>query len=400
LPANHRVPPPGVLITINHVNGNSTPGTLPLGDPMIYGTDATANTLIEFDATTGAVENTIKLPASPNSVGGVSLARDGSELVVLVGVGQEVLAYDATSGAPVGYFTAVSSSGVGFQHVSGIANAEGITVLEGPQKLAANPSNPPIVIFAFNVAQSLATHALVLTGPSVAPINEFTLAGTLTGVPGTGNFFALGAGYLDTTVPNIKEAGILSFGPVVLSDGSIGFLENTTTDLTPTGGTYSQLPASPLNGITYSNSIATGSLNSFLALDTGTDNGVNDINLYAPNSLNYEGSFTLDDPNPLADLSQSFHPELSNTALIDVQGNVQVFNAKTATGMVLNVAGNFDQLNITSASNSNVIGLPFSHVNIKSRNNVSIVTNARLVGTRNGVTVNSSQTEVGPLFLD
>ncbi len=83
-----------------------------------------------------------------------------------------------------------------------------------------------------------------------------------------------------------------------------------------------------------------------------------------------------------------------------MQGNVQSFTAKTATGMVLNVAGNFDQLTINNASNSSVIGLPFAHVNIPVRNNVTILTNSRLVGTRSGVTVNSAAKEVGPLFLD
>ena len=38
--------------------------------------------------------------------------------------------------------------------------------------------------------------------------------------------------------------------------------------------------------------------------------------------------------------------------------------------MVLNDAGNVDLLQINNASNSTVIGLPFSHVNIPIRNNV------------------------------
>ena len=402
LPANHRVPPPGVLVTINHVNGGpTTQNTPPLGDPLIYGYDARANALIKFDATTGAQLQTIPLPASPNGVGGVSLARDGSEQVVLVGIGQEDnMAYDATSGAPVGYFTSVSSSGVGLQHVSGIATAEGITVLEGSKILPPGFPDTPGAILPINVAQSLATHALVATGPFFSPSNEFALAGTLTGVPGTGNFFALGAAFFAPSKPTTMEAGILSFEPLVKPDGTVDFLENTRTDLISLTSTDEQLPASPSNGINGSNSIATGSLNSFLALDTGTENGVNMINLYAPNSLTAEGSFTLDDANPLADLSQSFHPELNSTALIDVQGNVQSFTAKTATGMVLNVAGNFDQLTINNASNSSIIGLPFAHVNIPVRNNVSILTNSRLVGTRGGVTVNTAATEVGPLFLN
>ena len=103
---------------------------------------------------------------------------------------------------------------------------------------------------------------------------------------------------------------------------------------------------------------------------------------------------------PAADLSQSFHPELANTALIDVQGNIQTFSAKTATGLVLNGQGNIDLVQINNASNSSIIGLPFSHVNIPMRTNVVIITNSRLVGTRGGVIVNASQQPVGPLFLN
>ena len=78
LPA-HRVPPPGVIVTIKHVNGGPTVNTPPLGDPQIYGYDAIANALIRFDATTGAALQSIALPASPTGVGGITLTRDGSE---------------------------------------------------------------------------------------------------------------------------------------------------------------------------------------------------------------------------------------------------------------------------------------------------------------------------------
>ena len=382
------MPPPGVVINIKHVNG-ATASAQPLGDPLVYGYDAVANALIQFDATSGAALKTIALPASANGVGGVSLARNGSELVVLVGLGTEVLAFDATTGAAAGSFTVATSSGPGFTDVTGIATGNQTTVLEDAYDGSTG------TIQAINVAQSLATGKAVTAGSPFFPGREFALAGTLTGVPGTGNLFALGSAYFDTTQPNLKQAGILTISATTadtLSESTRTVFTNAITGL--------DQPANAQDGISGSNSIAVGSLDSFLAVDTGVALGVNVVRLYSPNGLAAKGSFTLADANPLADLTQSFHPELNSTALIDVQGNVQSFTAKTATGMVLNVAGNFDQLTISNASNSSVIGLPFAHVNIPARNNVSILTNSRLVGTRGGVIVNAAATEVGPLFLD
>jgi hypothetical protein len=244
------------------------------------------------------------------------------------------------------------------------------------------------------VTQSLASQVAVPIGSPYSPARQFALAGTLTGVPGTGNLFALGSAFFDTTQPNMKQAGILTISPgtTIPSESTRTVLVNKSTGVDVAAGAN--------NGIAGSSSIAVGSRDSFLAIDTGVANGVNVLNLYSPNGLTGEGSFILADANPLADLTQSFHPELNSTALIDVQGNVQSFTGKTATGMVLNVAGNFDQLTINDASNSTVIGLPFAHVNIPVRNNVTILTNSRLVGTRSGVIVNAAATEVGPLFLN
>ena len=387
-----RVPPPGVVITVNHVNGGATSNTPPLGDAQIYGYDAVTNQLIRFDAVTGAQTLAISLPAgtSATGVGGVSLGRDGAELVVLVGTGTGVLAYDAATGQAVGQFsTANLSAGA----VDGIATGGQSTAVA----MAANTSNPAGTVQAIDLAASLASanHQAVAVGSSYSPNREFALAGTITGVPGTGNFYALGSAFFDTAQPNAKQAGILAISPGTGTTPTLA--ESSRTALTSMG---LDVPAGANNGVAGSNSLALGSLDSFLALDSGTSNGQNVIKLYTPNGLTSEGSFTLDDANPLADLSQSFHPELTNTALIDVQGNIQSFTSKTATGMVLNDAGNLNLLQINNASNSTVIGLPFSHVNIPVRNNVAITTNSRLVGTRGDVTVNASQKQVGPLFLD
>jgi hypothetical protein len=308
--------------------------------------------------------------------------------VVLVGIGSSVLAYDTSTGALVGQFSTSSLAGEGLTTVTGVATGGDTTVLEDA-KAGING-----VVQAINVSQSLSTGLAVPINAPFSPINEFGLAGTLTGVPGTGNVYALGSGFFNTSTPNSKQAGILTITPssTKLSEASRAVLTN---------GAGVDLPAGSNNGILGNPSVALGSLDSYLALVTGVANGQNDVTLFAPNGLTREGSFVLDDTNPLADLSQSFHPELNSTALIDVQGNVQSFTAKSATGLVLNDAGNMDLLAVNNLTNSSVIALPFSHVKYPVGSNVTITTNARLViGTRNGVTVNPSQKQVGPLFLN
>ena len=386
-PAGHRAPPPGVIVNIKKVGGGPTAKTPPLGDPLIYGYDAKANALLQFDATTGAITKTISLPASNASVGGVTLARDGNELVALVARGTKVLAFDATTGDSVGQFSIANLVGQGFATITGIATAGQTTVL------ADALDGPTGTIQAIDVTQSLAAGMAVTTGQPFSPAREFALAGTLAGVPGTGNVFALGSGFFDTAQPNLKQAGILT---VALSTTIPTELARTVFVNRLTG---LDVPAGPNNGIAGTTSIALGSVDAYLAVDLGVANGVNVVRLYTPNSLALQSTLNLQDANPLADLSQSFHPELNSTALIDVQGNVQSFTAKSIQSTVLNVAGNFDQLTATTASDTSVIGLPFSHVSIKSRTNVSILTNSRLIGARNGVTVNPGQLQVGPLYF-
>ncbi len=382
-----RPAPPGVIVTINHVNGGPTASAQPLGDAQIYGYDATANALIRFDAATGVALQSIPLPASTARVGGVSLAMNGAEQVVLVGLGQEVLAYDAATGEPAGQFSTSSLAARGFATVTGVAATATTTTLTDAQDGADGTVQP------INLAQSLATGQVVTAGSPFSPAREFALAGPVATVPGTGSLYALGSAFFDTSQPNARQAGILTVDPTAAG----GLAETARTAFTSQG---LDVPAGSNNGIATSPSVAIGSLDSFLAVDSAVVNAQNVVKLYAPNGLAAKGSFVLDDANPLADLSQSFHPELAGSALIDVQGNIQSFTASTATGMVLNDAGNLNLLTINKASNSSVIGLPFGHVNIKFRNNVSIVTNSRLdIGGRGGVTIVPTAQQVGPLNL-
>ncbi len=375
-----RVAPPGVILNINHVNGGTTALNPPLGNANIFGYDPATNRLIRFDAVTGAVLNTINLAGAglAGGQGGVALARNGTELVALVGAGTTVSAYDALSGILVGQFTTA-------RDISGIASTNGITVLVDANILT-NQAYEEI-----NVAGSLAVGHTVPIGTFYAPSQEFTLAGGATGVAGTGNIYALGTGYFNTSTPNVMQAGIITLTPTtsgVISEASRTALTSGGANVPGANGT-----------ITGDTSRAVGSIGSNLALDTGVSNGKNVLALLSPTTLASQGSVSLNYGNPLSDLSESFHPEIAGSALIDVQGNVQSFTAQTVRGLVFNGAGNLNLIKARNVANSSVVGFPLSHVDINVRNNVSIVTTSRLVGDRNGVTVNASQRVLGPLTL-
>ncbi len=86
-------------------------------------------------------------------------------------------------------------------------------------------------------------------------------------MPGTGNLFALGSAYFDTSQPNIKQAGILTVTPS--TSGALS--ESTRTVLTSSAGL--DQAAGSNNGIAGNPSIAVGSRDSYLAIDTGVANG-------------------------------------------------------------------------------------------------------------------------------
>ena len=376
---NH-IPPPGVILSINHVLGSPSNINMPLGDAQIYGFDPSTSTLIRFDAATGAVEARISIPSNPNgnAYGGVALARNGTEQVVLVGAGTTVQAYDAASGVFVGQFTTR-------QAVGGIATTSAGTILLNPT--AGNFG----VAQTINVAASLTAGTTVDIGQPFAPTREFTLGGGVTGVAGRDQIYAIGSGFFDTEQPNLMQAGIIALN--VSTSGTLS--ESSRTAFTSSG---IDVPAA--NGsIANDASRALGSIGSNLAVDAGVTNGQNSIVLVNPLTLAVQGSVQFAYPNALSDLSESFHPELAGTALIDVQGNVQSFTTQTANGLVFNDSGNFNKLQAKTVSNSSIVGLPFSHVNIQNRTNTTIVTNSRLVGTRGGVIVNPNTRQVGPLVL-
>jgi len=378
-------PPPGVIVNVHHVAGGPTLGSPPLGDAQIFGYDPAAQALIRFDAVTGAQLQSIAVPASTSGGGGVALARSAGRLVALVGIGPEVVAFDAATGLPAGAFAVAGLSRSGIQSVSGLASSGESTVVvdatDGPDGTAQ----------AIDVTRSLATGQAVAVGSSFSPGREFVLSGGIAGVPGNPNFYASGGAHFDTFSPNMTQAGILAINP---AGGKLA--EASRASLTSQGNFVT---ANPDGSIATNPSRALGSIDALLALDDGVKNGQNVISLLTPSGLSNSGTITLADANPLAGLSSSFHPEIANAALVNVQGNVQSFTARDATGLILNDAGNLNLVAIGRASNSSIVGLPFGHVEIPVRDNVSIVTSSRLVGTRGDVTINPSARQVGPLTL-
>ena len=376
---NH-VPPPGVLLNINQINGNTTGSTPPLNSASLFGFDPATNRLIRFNTNTGAVVSSIVVPGptATNGQGGVALARNGTELVALVGVGSTVQAYDALSGVFVGQFTSART-------ISGIATVNGRTVLLD----ASDPANEAAAVI--DVPGSLAIGQTVSVGGFSSPTRGFVFGGGVTGVPGTSNIYAVGTAVFDTATPNQTQAGIIALTP-----STDGTLTETSRTVLTNGGVNIPGTNGVING---DNSRALGSIGSTLALDLGVMNGKNVLSLINPTTLASQGGLTLNYPNPLSDLSESYHPEIAGTALIDVQGNIQALKVKSANGLVLDSAGNLNLLQVGKLTNSSVVGLPISHVKIGTRSNVEIITNSRLISNRNGVTVVPALGPIGPLSL-
>ena len=134
-----------------------------------------------------------------------------------------------------------------------------------------------------------------------------------------------------------------------------------------------------------------------LALDIGVSGGKNILKLYAPSSLSSKGNISLNYPDQLTGLSQSFRTDLGNVALIDIQGDVQSVRGNTANGMFLNDTGNLATIKIQHLNNSTIVGQPLSHLDYKSLSNSTVLTSAREVGNRNGAMQVANIQPIGPM---
>lgn len=375
----------GVNMVIRQVNAAPL-GTPPLGDPQVFAIDPTQGKLLRFDVVTGDPTLGVPLPAIPSgTTAALGLAKVNNHSVALVGIGSTVYAYDGVSGASLGSFSIASLGSDGLTRVDGIGGSDTGTLL-------IQTLGPAVPI---NVAASLNTGQAVATGAAYNPSREMVLAGGGTGLGGSSTLYATVGAHFDTFQPNLDQLGVAALTPV---GGT--YEESSRTAVTPRGGGFITL--GPPSSITPSSTGGFGSIEGELALFSGVSGGKNVVDVYDPSTLKFVASVTLNDPNKLEGLSESFHPELDNAALIVVDGNVTHFVADRTQGLVLNDQGEANFITIGNATDTTIIGRPLDHLQIPHRQNVQLLSTARGVDglvTRNGVQVVPKLSAVGPVDL-
>ncbi|MDB5352098.1 MAG: hypothetical protein JWN86_3345 [Planctomycetota bacterium] len=371
--------PTGGTISIPIVNGTSR--SIPVGDPQVFGFDPTAGTLVRFNANTGAALQAIPVPGGGTAIAGVGLGRNNGREVALVGTGTTIFAYDVVSGSPVGQFSTASLGASGLRAVDGIGSSDTRTFVSD----AMAGTNG--LIQGIDVTASLRTGQAVPLGLPFAPAREFELSGGVTGLAGSDVVYSTGAAHFDSFVPDQVQVGILAFSPTVL-----GVRETARTAvLNPLTGT--DINVGPPGSARARPTMALGSIGGSLALVTAVVNGQNVVTLLNPTNNTPTGAVSLNDPNRLAGLSESFHPELAGGALVNVTGTLLRFTGHNATGLVLNASSPVNLVAIDSATDTAIIGRPLNHVAIPVRNNVAILSTARGprgTSTKGGITVLSA----------
>lgn len=399
-PANPGTPPapPGVIIQLSQVTGNTPASGSNIGDGEIFAYDPILNVLARFDTRTGASLQTINVFGSPTTTAGVGMGRNGRELVVLLARGNTVQAYDAVTGLAVGAFTTNNLAGVGLPEIDGVGYIGTSTILTDSNAQLVAGSKDYGVAQAIDVTRSLATGVAVPLGTAYPSNDGFEFSGGGTGVAGSNSLYVTGSAAFDSFQPNSIEEGLLTitgFKSGTPIESTVAAFSNTvnpngTTPYVVTGTTGSAR-TNPVRAL--------GSIEDLLAAVTSVTTSGNVVTLYSPSGLTVEGQLLLADRDPLVGLSESFHPELAGSALIDVQGAIQSFNAGKVNGLALNDSGNLNLVNITSLSNSTIVGQPLSHVNIGHRVNSELITPTRSVNTRGDVVVNPTIRPLGPLAL-
>jgi hypothetical protein len=385
--------PPGVLLKVNSIRANSAKPIDLLTDSKIFGYDPRNGELIRFNLNlktgTGAPDAgfaPINVPGDP-AVAGVNLGRDGNQLVVLVSSGTTVYAYNAATGAPVGSFTTTDP-------INSIGSTDNITVL------GSYATNQLEMINLTASLQSGQAQPLGSAQP-FTPAAGFTLLGGLTGLPASNNVYATVAATFNSFQPTMTQLGIQSISTskvrTVAGQGTKltnQFTAGTSTGLTQSGA-FTNVEPEPLD--TTQPGPALGSIDQNLALVVGASGGTNTVGLYAAGSASSDGTITLDYPDLLVGLSANFRPDLTKSALIDIQGNVQSVRGQSATGLVLNDNGNLNLVKFASITDSTIVGQPLGHVQFQHRARVTLLTPSRTAAGRNGVTVNHRLQPIGPL---
>ncbi len=390
------VPPPaGVSMQVDFVNAG-TPGKRTIGSGQVFGYDPVANTLIRFDERSGAALQTIDVGGTPTTAAGVGLGRNGRELVVLLGRGSTIQAFDAINGNPVGSFSIGTLAADGINAIDGIGfNEQSTVVMDYNGQVVPGTPNFGAAV-TIDVTASLASGNAVPIGLPYNTSRSLELLGGIAAVPQGTSFYAAAAAHFD---PFQLQPTNFQQGTVTLTGSTPGLITESTRTALPGKGTNPFINAGAYgsnrtSGVTR----ALGAFEQNLGLVTGVVNGQNVVQLYTP-SNGSAGTVLLNNPNQLASISSSFHPELAGAALVDVQGNLQSFTGKSAHGLAINDNGNLNIVRIRSLSDSTIVGQPFSHLQVASRHNVVVITPNRSVGTRGGVIVDPNLKPLGPLSL-
>jgi hypothetical protein len=386
--------PPGVILKVNTIAGKTSGPINLLTDPNIFAYDPTTGDVIRFAINLGTgngTENPLPDPivvANDPATVGLNLGWNGNQLVLLVSAGSTVTAYNATTGAQVGFFTTPADT-------YSIGSTDTLTVLGSYQNVGAQQ------VQAINLAASLAstTHEVVFANPptSYSPTSEsgLTLLGGLTGIPGSNTIETAVAALFNSLVPTQYQLGQQPINTVNVTTQD----HQSVASYQLTAGSASAVTLNPPFTPLVSNmpdptqpGAALGSIDQSLAwILSAPANGKTKI------SLSSGGNVTLTYPNQLVTLSEAYRPDLANSAVIDIQGNVQSIRGGSATGLVLNDTGNLNLVKFSSVTNSTIVGQPVSHLQIQKRSKVIVLTPSRTVGARNGVTVDSKLQQIGPI---
>ncbi len=368
-------PPPGIRIQINNIMASPLPsGTLP--NPQIFGYDAVQGRLIKFDLSTGDELERFDVTTLDPDAAGVALSEVNDQLVVLVGQGDMVRAFNATDGTPAGFFT--MSNLAGFTSIDAIGTTDSQTII-----VDAQPGMPGLAV-GIDVEASLNATEAMTTSDVFVPGQEFRFFDGTTGVAGFDLLSVPGSGFFDTFQPNVRVPGVIELNT---SRGAI--IENERFGLS-----IEPAPAPPQN-------IALGSFDQLVTQVDELSTEGNVVNLLNRDTFAEVGEITLQyTEQQLAGLSESFRPGLERTSVINVQGDIQAFLAHSAQGLVLNNLGTLHLLGIGVARDSFVAGFPVNHIFIGARDGVQILSPfPRSVGPRSGVTVVPGLQPIGPLNL-
>jgi hypothetical protein len=387
--------PPGVDLDVKHVVAGPL-GTPPLGNPTLFTVDTTTGQLIRLsvdtvtgkgtmatvDSTFAPVALTIPAGVKPS----VGLGQNGTEEVVLVGLGDTVYAFDAETGAAVGHFS-----------VPQLASVDGI----GSSALGTLFTQTGGNGLSVKVQASLASGAAV--GTVIFPQREFVFNGGVTGVAGVDALYADGAAHFDPAQPNLFQfgTGLYSLLGIEVSRKAIP-------------GFFSPFINAGPNGLNPSPFAGTGSLDTRLArLVPPAPMKTNDtIQLVDPSTEVTVGTVAVQTSDTLSGLSESYHPELAGTsgnaaqtgaAIVNINGNARRLVSKDVRGLIFNVSASINLVQVTGAAvDSAFIGYPLEHLDIPNRHNIQVLSNQRGFNgrvTRNGVSVFPQRPPTGPLSL-